>query len=60
MRKPKLFVLLVFLVASTSTGCLNLQLSDLDGILNGQAPLTESTVADGLKEALRVGTDRTS
>jgi hypothetical protein len=40
-------------------GCKELSTKDLGGILLRDAPLDEQTVAAGLKEALRVGTERT-
>ena len=53
----------VLLVATLSTGslsCAGLQVGDIFDPSNPDAPLTESTVIDGLKEALRVGKERTS
>ena len=47
----------VFFLSLGSLSCAGLQLSD---VFDTQAPLTESTVIDGLKEALRIGTERTS
>lgn len=49
----RILVLLVILLS----GCANLNLSD---ILSQELPLTESTVASGLREALTVGTERAS
>lgn len=43
----------------TFCGCKELSTKDLGGILGRDAPLDEKTVAAGLKEALRVGTERT-
>jgi len=60
MSNLRIPVLLPLLFVLTLSGCASIPLPNMDGILGGQMPLTESTVADGLKEALRVGTDRTS
>lgn len=40
--------------------CASLSMDDITGILGGQAPLTEDTVAAGLREALSIGTSRAS
>ena len=50
----------LLLVLGTSTGCAELQRLDLQGILEATTPLDQSTVARGLKEALAVGTRRTT
>jgi hypothetical protein len=39
-------------------GCAGMEGVDLDGVLGGEAPLDEETVARGLKQALTVGTGR--
>lgn len=48
---------ILVLVAIVASGCANLNLSD---ILSQELPLTESTVASGLREALTIGTERAS
>ena len=47
------------MILALSTGCAELQGLDLGGILQAGAPLDQSTVASGLKQALDVGVDRT-
>lgn len=42
------------------SSCAGLNASDIFDLTDDSAPLTEKTVVDGLKEALRVGTERTS
>ncbi len=42
------------------SSCANLPLADLSNIMRGDAPLTEEKVARGLREALSIGTQRTS
>lgn len=44
---------------SLLSGCTEFSTQDLGGILGRDTPLDEQTVAAGLKEALRVGTERT-
>lgn len=39
-------------------GCAGMEDLDLEGVLGGEAPLDEATVARGLKQALAVGTER--
>jgi len=48
----------VALAACVATACESLSGLDLGGLFPGTGPLTEETVADGLREALRVGTRR--
>jgi len=60
MTRTRTILFLVLLVLGTSTGCRELQKLDLSGLLETAAPLDQSTVARGLKEALSVGTRRTS
>jgi len=50
----------VWIVALFISGCASIQMQDLEELLNSNLPLTEETVADGLREALDVGTSRTS
>lgn len=51
--------LLVILAAVLSLGgCAGMKNLDLGNVLGGTAPLNEATVAQGLKEALSVGTQR--
>jgi hypothetical protein len=38
--------------------CASFSMQDMGDLLSGQAPLTQETVADGLREALQVGTER--
>ncbi|MGH0033679.1 MAG: DUF4197 domain-containing protein [Myxococcota bacterium] len=45
-------------LAMSGPGCADFQLADLAAVLEAGQPLSESTVADGLREALRVGTER--
>jgi hypothetical protein len=51
------FVVLLSLSIATA-GCAGFSAEQLDQILRGDGPLDESTVAAGLKEALRIGTRR--
>ena len=57
IRIPFYFSVFFFL---TLTSCSSLQSLDLGGLLSGQAPLTQEMVANGLREALHVGTERSS
>ena len=52
-------IVAIGLLAVTLGGCAGMENLDLDGILGGNAPLDEATVAAGLREALTVGTART-
>jgi len=54
----KLMLILIVAVAALVTGCLSA--GTLDRVLQGDGALDESTVAAGLKEALRIGTDRST
>jgi hypothetical protein len=54
------FSLCVFTFLFVISGCKEFASKDLPGILGQDAPLDEQTVAAGLKEALRVGTERTA
>jgi hypothetical protein len=60
MKSPLYRIALILLVALPLTSCSSLQQLDLNGIVSGQMPLSQDTVAAGLREALRVGTERTS
>jgi hypothetical protein len=51
---------LLLLYVLLGAGCAELEGVDLGRILSGGAPLDESTVASGLKQALEVGTERTT
>jgi hypothetical protein len=50
----------VGLLALSSAGCAELQSFDLGALLPTDGPASESTVADGLREALTIGTERAS
>jgi len=52
---PVLWIVLLLLPA-----CASVNVQDLQSILGIDAPLDESTVASGLKEALQIGTERAS
>ncbi len=56
MRKLVLALATLLLLA----GCASMQNLDLNSVLGGNVPLDEATVAQGLKEALTVGTQRAS
>lgn len=63
--KKKLLCLFVLLISLVFSSCTSTQLSDLyksveDNLLAGNtsAPLTEGRIIDGLKEALKIGTDK--
>lgn len=58
--RPLLAKTLVIACSMVLSSCASLQIPDLTGILPGEAPLTEQKVARGLKEALTIGTQRTS
>lgn len=60
MIRRRFFSCFMITVLGSSTGCAELQGLDLSGILEAAAPLDQSTVARGLKEALSVGTRRTT
>lgn len=60
MHRFRSFPLIVLLLASVGSGCAELQGIDLVEILGAGAPLDERTVANGLKQALKVGTERTT
>lgn len=52
-------VVLLLLISVVAAGCAGFDAGTLDGILKtGEGPLDEPTVAAGLREALRVGTQR--
>ena len=53
-------ILGILLAVSLLGGCAGMENLDLNSVLGGNAPLDEATVADGLKEALAVGTQRAS
>jgi len=59
MRRKILLTALMPMVLLFAGGCETTPLADLGGLF-GSGPLNESTVASGLKEALRVGTQRAS
>jgi len=59
MKRNQLSILLLIIASLTISGCETTQIADL-GNLFGSAGLNESTVVAGLKEALRVGTERSS
>jgi len=50
----------VLLATLSLGGCAGMENLDLGNVLGGNAPLNEATVAQGLKEALSVGTQRAS
>ena len=58
MRYPFFARCLLLILAIGGLACAGFQAGDLFDHLNTEAPLSEATVADGLKEALRVGTQR--
>ena len=60
MIRKRSLSFLMFAILGSSTGCAELQDLDLSSILEVAAPLDQSTVARGLKEALSVGTRRTT
>jgi hypothetical protein len=49
---------LVPLLLCTTFGCAELQGMDLEGLLEMPTASSDQTIASGLKEALRVGTER--
>ncbi len=53
-----IFIKIAAVVAILLTGCINA--GTIDQVLRGDGALDESTVAAGLKEALRVGTERST
>jgi len=53
-------VVLILVATLSFSSCASIQKMDLDGILSGQMPLSQDTVAKGLREALSIGTQRTS
>jgi len=57
-RSTSLLATLVALLTGAFVGCADLERFGLDGIFPMAGPLTEDTVADGLKQALTVGTER--
>lgn len=57
-RSGVLLLLLAWVVSGA--GCAGLEGMDLEGLLLGSGPLDEGTVATGLKQALQVGTERTT
>ena len=59
MIRKRFLGLLMILTLGSVTGCAELQGIDLSSIFAATAPLDQSTVARGLKEALSVGTQRT-
>jgi len=59
-RSGVLVLLLAWAVAGAGSGCAGLEGMDLEGLLLGTGPLDEGTVASGLKQALQVGTERTT
>lgn len=60
--RPTRFGVLVCLLAwiVAGAGCAGLEGMDLEGLLLGTGPPDEGTVATGLKQALQVGTERTT
>ncbi len=60
MLRNRFRVFVLSLVLGLSAGCAELQGLDLSGILAAGAPLDQNTVASGLKQALEVGTRRTT
>ena len=49
---------LLFLALAGLPGCAGMNMDMLEGVLNNELSLDEATVADGLREALEVATDR--
>lgn len=60
MLRVRLVTLLVPLVASLQFGCADLQGFDLGQVMAAGMPLDQATVASGLKQALEIGTQRTT
>jgi len=59
MNRPRRLPVVIFLgVALTLTGCASLESGSLGDLLSGTESLDEQTVADGLREALTIGTQR--
>lgn len=58
VRPAVLAALALGLAPALTPGCADLRVEDLAAILEPDRPLTEATVADGLRQALRVGTER--
>jgi hypothetical protein len=56
----KTWTLSILLTAALLSGCAGLSAGDIIDLGDRNAPLTEQTVIDGLKEALRIGSERTS
>lgn len=57
---PRMMLITVALVLSmtATSGCAGIQLSDITRVLTGSGALDEATVADGLRQALAIGTER--
>ncbi len=60
MNTPRPFVVLAVLPAFFMLSCASLSLQDMNDLFSGSAPLTQETVAAGLREALQAGTERAS
>ena len=60
MNTPHPFLVLAVLPAFLLASCASLSMQDVNDLFSGSTPLTQETVAAGLREALQTGTERAS
>lgn len=60
MRRWSVVFVLAFSISTLQSGCAELQGVDFGQILGATGPLDQATVASGLRQALEVGTQRTT
>jgi len=60
LLRSRVLIMPAVLILAGLSGCAAIQDGTLGDILSGNLPLDESTVTAGLKEALRVGTERST